>query len=135
MNELLGKFELDHVGVVAAEGRHPFFEALALATDERKSMPSGVCVSKTGPNQSLELVWPEKEGSPVDRFLERSGPGLHHIALRVYESLEIVGERLKAAGVETAGGIEPSADGRPSLFLHPRSMGGVLVELVEGDPR
>jgi hypothetical protein len=31
--------------------------------------------------------------------------------------------------------VEPSSDGRPSLFIHPRSTGGVLVELVEGDPR
>ena len=42
--------------------------------------------------------------------------------------------RLGDAGVETIGAIEPGSDGRRTLFLHPRTMGGVLVELVEERP-
>lgn len=135
MRNLLGNFELDHVGIASGEGSHELFAALDLELDVGRSMPSGVRVSKVGPRQSLELVWPEREGSPVEGFLARRGPGLHHIALRVEEPLESIRRRLLDAGLEPAGEIEPSADGRPSLFIHPKGMGGVLVELVEGDPR
>lgn len=75
---------------------------------------------------------PARAGSPVERFLERRGPGLHHIALRVDEPLPDALERLRAEGIEAVGEIETSSDGRPCVFLHPSSTGGVLVELVAG---
>jgi hypothetical protein len=75
---------------------------------------------------------PSRSGSPVDRFLEKRGPGLHHLALQVSLPLETVIEQLEAAGVTTLGAIQPSSDGRPSVFLHPSTTGGVLIELVAG---
>ena len=117
---------LDHVGIAAA-GRHPLEELLdAPATGV--SMPSGVSVTR---RSGVEFVHPERPGSPVERFLERHGPGLHHIALAVPAPLEDVVAGLGEAGVLTAGPIEPGSDGRRTVFLHPRSLGGVLVELVE----
>ena len=91
-------------------------------------MPSGVRVARHGP---LEVVVPEREGSPVDRFLEARGAGLHHVALGVADPLEEVVARLAASGIRAVGPIEPGSDGRRTVFLHPRAMGGVLVELVE----
>jgi catechol 2,3-dioxygenase-like lactoylglutathione lyase family enzyme len=98
-------------------------------------MPSGVTVARFGPEAGLELVWPARPGTPVDGFLARRGPGLHHVAVRVDEPLPELLERLRTAGVVVVGGIEASSDGRPCLFLHPRSTGGVLVELVQGPRR
>jgi catechol 2,3-dioxygenase-like lactoylglutathione lyase family enzyme len=98
-------------------------------------MPSGVAVARFGPAGMLELVWPERAGSPIAGFLARRGPGLHHVALRVDEPLESVARALRGAGLRLAGGVEPSSDGRPSLFVHPGATGGVLVELVEGERR
>ena len=98
-------------------------------------MPSGVGVGRFGPDRTLELVVPTGTGTPIDRFLEKRGGGLHHIALAVDQPLTELLPRLLEAGIEVAGEIEPSSDGRPSLFLHPSSTGGVLVELVEGDRR
>ena len=95
-------------------------------------MPSGVAVGRFGPCHMLELVAPASAGSPVERFLERRGPGLHHLALRVDEPLAEVVARLGELGIEAVGAVEPSSDGRPSIFLHPSTTGGVLVELVEG---
>jgi methylmalonyl-CoA/ethylmalonyl-CoA epimerase len=79
----------------------------------------------------LELLEPLDEASPVARFLERRGPGLHHVAFEV-EHLDIVLADLRAQGVrlidETA---RPGAHGSRVAFLHPAATGGVLVELVE----
>jgi len=122
---------LDHVGIAVSSAKgHPMVEALG-ADVEGTLMPSGVMVGRFGPGQALELVWPGRQGSPIDRFLKQRGPGLHHIALEVREPLAGLAERLRAAGIEPVGGIEPSSDGRLSLFLHPSTTGGVLIELVE----
>jgi hypothetical protein len=88
--------------------------------------------SDSGEPELTRLVGGPPPGSPIERFLERRGPGLHHLALRVDEPLTTLLPRLEAAGAEPIGAIAPSSDGRPSLFLHPASTGGVLVELVEG---
>ena len=128
---LLEATAVDHVGIaVLAPAGHALVRALG-PEPAGTVMPSGVAVARFGPGHGLELVWPERPGTPIDRFLARRGPGLHHIALAVPEPLGALAERLRAAGLETAGGIERSSDGRPSLFLHPSSTGGVLVELVE----
>jgi methylmalonyl-CoA epimerase len=128
----LPALELDHVGIAAESASgHPLLEALGenvLMTEMR----SGVAVGRFGPSERLELVEPVRPGSPVERFLERRGPGLHHVAFRVDEPLAGVIARLRDHGIEPAGEIEPSSDGRPSVFLHPSGTGGVLVELVEG---
>ena len=121
---------LDHVGIAVPSPDHPLVAALGAALDGTL-MPSGVEVARFGPGLALELVWPGREDTPIDHFLERRGPGLHHIALAVREPLAGLVERLRAAGLEPVGEIEPSSDGRPSLFLHPSTTGGVLVELVE----
>lgn len=121
---------LDHVGIAVSSPEHPLVAALGVEL-AATLMPSGVGVARFGPGCALELVWPGREGTPIDRFLERRGPGLHHIALAVREPLAEVAERLRAAGIEPVGEIEPSSDGRPSLFLHPSSTGGVLIELVQ----
>jgi catechol 2,3-dioxygenase-like lactoylglutathione lyase family enzyme len=135
----------DHVGIATPDPDCPLAALLAdtaaVADDESASaglvsrgraMKSGVTVARFGPGRSLELVWPGQSSTPIHTFLERRGPGLHHIALRVDEPLVDLHGRLLAAGIEVVGGVDVSSDGRPCLFLHPRSTGGVLVELVEG---
>jgi len=125
---------LDHVGVAAPSPSSPLAAALD-GIGASKRMPSGVEIARFGPGRALELVWPYSEPSPIAGFLAKRGPGLHHVALRVDVPLgELVGE-LGEGGMRATGPVEPSADGRPSVFLHPASTGGVLVELVEGPPR
>ena len=80
----------------------------------------------------IELIQPTTPDSTVARFLERRGPGLHHIA---YRTSDIDGElaRLRAAGVQLIDQeARTGAGGHRVAFLHPKSTGGVLVELVEG---
>jgi methylmalonyl-CoA epimerase len=78
----------------------------------------------------LEALGPE---SPVAKFLERRGPGLHHVAFEV-DDLPAALTRLGAAGFAPLAEPKPGADGKRVVFFHPRSTGGVLVELVESAP-
>jgi methylmalonyl-CoA epimerase len=133
MAQLLQAVCLDHVGLAAAGPRTPLSDALGAGVLSGRAMPSGVAVARFGPGAALELVWPTRSGTPIDGFLERRGPGLHHVALQVDEDLAALRLHLEAAGQAVVGeGVELSSDGRPCLFLHPRRAGGALVELVQG---
>jgi methylmalonyl-CoA/ethylmalonyl-CoA epimerase len=79
----------------------------------------------------VELLAPLGPDTPVGKYLERKGPGLHHVAYAV-DDIDAAIERLRAAGIEL---IDSEArvgirDSRVA-FLHPKSTGGVLTEIVE----
>ncbi len=79
----------------------------------------------------IELLAATSPDSPVGRFLERRGEGLHHYALRV-PNLEAAVARLQGAGARfVSAEIQTGAGGHRYIFLHPSSFGGVLLELVE----
>jgi methylmalonyl-CoA/ethylmalonyl-CoA epimerase len=127
---------LDHVGIaVPSASDHPLVRVLATGPLSAREMPSGVSVARFGPDERLELVLPARPGNPIERFLERRGPGLHHVAFQVDDPLLEVLEGLRAAGIEPVGEIEPASDGRQCVFLHPSTTGGVLVELLQGPRR
>jgi methylmalonyl-CoA/ethylmalonyl-CoA epimerase len=133
MAPLIEAAAVDHVGIASPDAGSPLAEALGTPSPVGISMPSGVTVARFGPGRGLELVWPGRPGTPIDSFLARRGPGLHHVALRVDVDLAELRGRMERAGLALVGGdIERSSDGRPCLFLHPRGTGGVLIELVQG---
>ena len=79
---------------------------------------------------SLELISP-KGNEGLARFLEKRGPGLHHIAIEV-EGIEDALAALKALGVPLVDEAPRiGARGHKVAFLHPKATGGVLIELVE----
>jgi len=79
---------------------------------------------------ALELIAP-KGNEGLERFLEKRGPGLHHIAVEV-EGIEEAILALKALGVPLIDEVpRVGARGHKVAFVHPRATGGVLVELVE----
>lgn len=79
----------------------------------------------------VELLEPTSEDSPISKFLEKRGGGIHHIAVEV-EDIEASLERLKANGARL---IDESprvgAEGCLVAFVHPSSTNGVLLELVQ----
>ncbi len=79
----------------------------------------------------VELLSPLGPETPVGKFLDRKGPGLHHVAYRV-DDIEAVLAQLRDDGVEMIDS-EPRTGIRNSrvAFLHPRATGGVLTEIVE----
>lgn len=99
---------------------------------EIEELPSqGVRVLFLG---ALELIEPLHPDTTVGRFIARHGPGLHHVA---YTTPDIVAELRRLAALGYALIDEeprPGAFGHQVAFVHPRSTGGVLMELVEVHP-
>lgn len=82
-------------------------------------------------NCYFELLEPLDDEGSVARFLNREGPGLHHLALAVSDLNESL-SRVRESGVELVDDEpRPGAWGHDVAFLHPRSTGGVLIEFVE----
>ncbi len=130
----VGGTRLAHVAVAVRSiaGALPLYRALGLEPAGEEEVPEqGVRVAfLPAGGTRIELLEPLGEGSPVARHLERRGPGLHHVAVEV-RSLDRAVERLLAEGYELVSGPAPGAHGTRVAFLHPRSTGGVLLELVE----
>ena len=80
---------------------------------------------------ALELLRPLGPETPVGRFLDRNGPGLHHVAYRVTD-IEATLAQLGRQGIELID-TEPRVGIRQSrvAFLHPRATGSVMTEIVE----
>ena len=126
---------LDHVAIAVESiaASLPTYESLlgASGSPVEHIASQGVSVTfvGTGPGR-IELLQPTGPDTTVGRFLARRGPGLHHIAYRVPD-IEAALAKFAADGVELID-TKPryGADGHRVAFLHPRSTGGVLMELV-----
>jgi methylmalonyl-CoA/ethylmalonyl-CoA epimerase len=119
------------LAVESLEAALPLYQSLTQhSSSTPETLPEqGVRVCFVGPN--LELLEPLSPDTGVGRFIARNGPGLHHIA---YGSADIVADlrRLVSDGFELIDAEpRPGAFGHRVAFLHPRSTGRVLVELVE----
>ena len=79
----------------------------------------------------VELLEPTSDASPVTKFLEKRGPGIHHIAVRV-DDIRASLQRLKEQGARLIDDApRVGAGGCLVAFVHPSATGGVLLELVE----
>ena len=79
----------------------------------------------------IELLEPTDSASPVARFLEKNGPGIHHLAYGV-EDIELAMVKLEQAGARMIDKVpRQGAHGSKIAFLHPKSSGGVLTELCQ----
>ena len=133
-----GARALHHIGIAVrsiAESLPHWTEALGLelvSTDEVPSQGVRVAVLKAGPTR-IELLEPLGDGSPVQRFLDKRGQGVHHLAVDVPDCAAAIG-RMAASGAPMIDDSPvPGAHGWKVAFAHPRGMDGVLTELVE-DP-
>ena len=79
-------------------------------------------------NGRIELIQPIKDDSPIKKFLDKKGPGLHHIALET-DNIEGEVERMEGCGVQFLGKVRPGSAGTKVTFIHPKSLEGVLAEL------
>ena len=127
---------LDHVGVAVrtlGEGSRPY-QLLGLVRDgdDEEVAAQGVRVRVLRSGESLvELLEPTSQSSPLVKFLEKRGPGVHHLAFRV-GNLDAEIQRLQAEGAPFINSEpKPGRHGTRVVFLHPSWAGGVLVELVE----
>lgn len=127
---------LDHIGVAVpdlqaalrqlsflGDNEHVHFEEVE---DQKVRV---ACIPMNGFN--IELLEPTSEDSPVAKFLEKRGTGVHHLAFAV----EGIRDRLKTLADDGVRLIDAEpregANGKQIAFLHPKSTGGLLIELCE----
>lgn len=126
---------LDHIGIAVRsidEGLG-VYRALGLEPTAIEDVPEqGVRVAFLSVGGStLELLEPSGPDSPIARHLRRRGPGLHHICLNVTD-IDAAMTRLRSSGYRLLSEEpQPGAHGCRVCFVHPKSTGGVLIELSE----
>jgi len=134
---MIGK--LNHVGVAtpSIEQSVALYRDVLGATKigEKFAMPEqGVWVCFVDlPNSQIELIEPHGDNSPLKGFLEKNpAGGQHHICFEV-EDIIAARDDMVAKGATVLNGGNPriGAHGTPVIFVHPKNMGGVLVELME----
>ena len=128
--------KIEHIGIAVKnlETSNQLFEKLlGVASYKMEDVLSeGVKTSffKTGPNK-IELLEASNEDSPISKFIEKKGEGIHHIAFEVDDIVAEI-ERLKEEGFiilnETP---KKGADNKLVAFIHPKTANGVLVELCQ----
>jgi methylmalonyl-CoA/ethylmalonyl-CoA epimerase len=128
---------LNHVNIAARDAKAlaaAFRDLLGLEVVAEETVEEqGVRLLKLAAGGSaIEITEPLGDDTPIGRFLERRGPGLHHLAIEVPD-IEATIARVVAGGARMVD-TEPriGAGGHRIAFVHPASFGGVLVELVEG---
>lgn len=108
-------------------------ESLGLRlTGDRQSIPDeavDIALLELG-DAHIELIKPTTTDGGVAKYLTKRGPGLHHLCLEVPD-LDAKLETLKAQGCELINEAPRQRDGRRYAFIHPKSTGGVLLELYE----
>ena len=130
------KAVLDHIGIAVAELDESlafFRDALGLevtAVEEVQSQRVRAHFVSTG-STALEILEATADDSPIAKFIDRRGPGLHHVTLRVDDLTAAIVE-LQQRGVRLIDEIpRAGAEGARVAFIHPASTHGVLVELKE----
>jgi methylmalonyl-CoA/ethylmalonyl-CoA epimerase len=128
--------KIDHIGIATksiSEAVGFWRETLGLEAQEIEEVPQQkvrVCMLSVG-GPRLELLEPTADDSPISKFLEKRGQGIHHIALNVpdiHAALAALKEKGARLIDETP---RMGAGGCLVAFIHPSSAGGVLLELVE----
>jgi methylmalonyl-CoA/ethylmalonyl-CoA epimerase len=127
---------IDHIGVAVDdldEAITLYEQRLGMPVQHRETVEEqGVEAVLLGVGQShVELLRPLAPDTAVGRFLERSGPGLHHVAYGT-DDIQSALDEVRSAGLQLID-EQPRIGIRGSrvAFLHPKSTGGVLTELVE----
>ncbi|RLG20998.1 methylmalonyl-CoA epimerase [Candidatus Micrarchaeota archaeon] len=127
---------VDHIAVAVPnveEAARFYEEALGLklgGVEVVEGMDTKVGFFQIGETR-IELVEPTKEDTALDKFLASRGPGIHHICFEV-EDIEAALRTLKERGVRLVDEEpRPGAHGTRVGFIHPKSTGGVLIELSQ----
>jgi len=127
--------KIDHIGIAvnSLEDAVRFYEILGVNVTSSEEVPSQkvkVAFIKLG-DSNIELLEPTSEDSPVAKFLDKKGEGIHHLCYEVKdisESLDVMKkEGIKLINEEPVKG----AHGKLVAFVHPKSANGVLTELSQ----
>lgn len=127
---------IEHLGIAVKDLKEsiPLFEQLLNTPCYKSELVDSEGVNTaffcTGESK-IELLEPTKQDSPIQKFLDKKGPGIHHIAFEV-ENIDAEMKRLTALGFELLNVIpKKGADNKLVCFLHPKTTNGVLIELCQ----
>ena len=125
--------KIDHIAIAVndvEESAKIYQQALGIDEIEFETVESeGVKVAIIPmENGRIELMQPTNDSSPIKKFLDKKGHGLHHMALDT-DNIEGEVERMEGCGVQFLGKIRPGSAGTKVTFIHPKSLNGVLAEL------
>jgi len=128
--------KINHIAILVDDldaSLHFWQDALGLKLSHTEDIPAEqamIAFLPTGDSE-IELVRPTSDDSGLTRYLEKRGPGMHHICLEVDDIAGML-VQLKARGIQLIN-EEPKigSDGRKYAFVHPKSAHGVMVELYE----
>ncbi len=125
--------KIDHIAIAVnnvEESAKVYQQALGVDSVEFETVESeGVKVAIIHlENARVELMQPTNDSSPIKKFLDKKGQGLHHMALET-DNIEGEVERMEGCGIQFLGDIRPGSAGTRVTFVHPKSLHGVLAEL------
>lgn len=127
---------IEHLGIAVKELEKsiPLFEQLlntpCYKTEKVDTEGVNTAFFKTGESK-IELLEATKEDSPIQKFIDKKGEGIHHVAFEV-ENIEAEMKRLSALGFELLNTTPKNgADNKLVCFLHPKTTNGVLIELCQ----
>ena len=125
--------KIDHVAIAVndvEESAKVYQQALGVNDVEFETVESeGVKVAIIHlENGRVELMQPTNDTSPIRKFLDKKGEGLHHMALET-DNIEGEVERMEGCGIQCLGKVRPGSAGTKVTFIHPKSLHGVLTEL------
>jgi methylmalonyl-CoA/ethylmalonyl-CoA epimerase len=127
---------VDHIGIAVADleaGKRLYGEVfgLALVFEEEVASERVRVAAFDGGGMRLELLASTDPDGPIGRFITKRGEGIHHVCYRV-EDVAATLAHLKAQGLRTLDDApRPGAGGCQVAFIHPKSAGGVLVEISQ----
>lgn len=123
-----------HIGIAVkdlGEALQFYRDVLGLVPHPAEIADGATIVSLPFGESEVELLEPRDADSPIAKFLERRGPGIHHVCYRVAD-LDVALQRARDAGYRL---VDESprigAGGCRIAFLHPKSTHGILIELTE----
>ena len=125
--------KIDHIAIAVnnvEEAAKIYQEALGVDIVEFETVESEGVKLAIIPleNGRIELMQPMNDESPIKKFLDKKGQGLHHVALQT-DNIEGEVERMEECGIQFLGKIRPGSEGTKVIFIHPKSLSGVLAEL------
>jgi len=128
--------KINHIAILVGDLESPlnfWRDALGLELTQVEEVPgeqARIAFLPTGDSE-IELVQPTTDDSGLARYLEKRGPGMHHICLEV-DDIDGMLAQLKEKGIQLINEeAKAGSDGRRYAFVHPKSASGVMVELYE----
>jgi len=123
-----------HIGVAVrslGDGMSLYRDVLGLEPVPMDNSDGANIAAVAAGDSLIEFLEPQVPGSPIDKFIAKRGPGIHHICFAV-DDLDATLDRCRAANIKLIDETPRlGAEGKRVAFLHPSSTSGVLVELTE----